>query len=186
MGVARGKKKKKGRACAAAARTPPHLQRWVRSGNGSRRVGCPHATPRGAGADARVGRGAGAAMEGEEDDFEHTLYACPSVRCFKVPPMTTQKGFNSGEWTNGDQIWTGRLRVVEKGSHTCRVLLEDTESGELFAECPVSWRSLLRCPGCESARARALRVAGAVGAHGRGRGRCQGARPERACACASC
>ena len=133
-----------------------------------------------------MGRGAGAAMEGEEDDFEHTLYACPSVRCFKVPPMTTQKGFNSGEWTNGDQIWTGRLRVVEKGSHTCRVLLEDTESGELFAECPVSWRSLLRCPGCESARARALRVAGAVGAHGRGRGRCQGARPERACACASC
>ena len=44
--------------------------------------------------------------------------------------MKSNSGFKSGEWTNGDQIWTGRLRVVEKGSHTCRILLEDAESGE--------------------------------------------------------
>ena len=81
--------------------------------------------------------------------------------------MKSNSGFTSGEWTNGDQIWTGRLRVVEKGSHTCRILLEDAESGELFAECPfvAGKRSATVFDASDSSRYFVLRIQGEGGRH---------------------
>ena len=81
--------------------------------------------------------------------------------------MKSNSGFKSGEWTNGDQIWTGRLRVVEKGSHTCRILLEDAESGELFAECPfvAGKRSATVFDASDSSRYFVLRIQGEGGRH---------------------
>lgn len=44
--------------------------------------------------------------------------------------------FRAADWNLASPDWTGRMRLVAKGTE-CVLKLEDKSSGELFAKCPV-------------------------------------------------
>mmetsp|Transcript_20978 Transcript_20978/g.45993 ORF Transcript_20978/g.45993 Transcript_20978/m.45993 type:complete len:325 (-) Transcript_20978:190-1164(-) len=75
-------------------------------------------------------------MADQEDAIEHTVLVVRDVSVYKIPPRTRAGGFKSAEWKVVDKIWGGFMRVVVVGSR-CEIRLEDTNSGELFAMCPV-------------------------------------------------
>lgn len=77
-----------------------------------------------------------AAQKEGEELVERTLHICREVNVFKIPPRPDAGGFHSGEWRIADKIFTGRLRVVSIGD-ACELRLEDPNTGELFAVCPV-------------------------------------------------
>jgi len=75
-------------------------------------------------------------MKDEEDDSEITLTIINLVHVFKIPPRRTAKGHYAADWENCE-IWSGRCKVIGKGQ-ICEVILEDTDSGDVFATCRVS------------------------------------------------
>lgn len=93
------------------------------------------------------------------DDIEHTLFVCRQVNLYRVPPKATAGGHKSGEWKVADKIFTGRLKVTAKGE-AAEVRLEDAESGDLFAMCPVpiGQRDIAVEPASDSSRNFVLRV----------------------------
>jgi hypothetical protein len=72
----------------------------------------------------------------EDDSFEHTLLVVREVSVYKIPPRGTSGGYKCAEWLQSDKIWTGRLKVISL-KDKCEVRLEDPNTGELFAACPV-------------------------------------------------
>ena len=70
------------------------------------------------------------------DDIERTLLVKPEVLVYKIPPRTSAKGYRAADWKLEAPEWTGRLRCVVKGVN-CEIRLEDRNSGQLFAACPV-------------------------------------------------
>lgn len=76
------------------------------------------------------------AFDDSDDSFEHTLMIVREVNAFKVPPRATSGGYKCAEWLVSDKIWTGRLRLVSR-KEKCDIRLEDSNTGELFASCPV-------------------------------------------------
>jgi len=44
--------------------------------------------------------------------------------------------FRAADWNLAEPTWTGRLRIVSVGD-ACTLKLEDRNSGELFAKCPI-------------------------------------------------
>lgn len=93
------------------------------------------------------------------DDIEHTLFVCRQVSLYRVPPKATAGGHKSGEWKVADKIFTGRLKVTAKGE-AAEVRLEDADSGDLFAMCPVpiGQRDIAVEPASDSSRNFVLRV----------------------------
>eukprot|EP00163_Fabomonas_tropica_P018168 TRINITY_DN3240_c0_g4_i1.p1 TRINITY_DN3240_c0_g4~~TRINITY_DN3240_c0_g4_i1.p1 ORF type:complete len:269 (-),score=61.49 TRINITY_DN3240_c0_g4_i1:100-837(-) len=74
-------------------------------------------------------------MAGEED-LEYTLLICNECHVYRIPPRVTSAGYKCSDWKEEDHLWTGRVRMTARGE-TCLIKLEDPNSGELFAECPV-------------------------------------------------
>ncbi|CAM6085335.1 unnamed protein product [Calypogeia fissa] len=72
----------------------------------------------------------------EDDSFEHTLLVVREVSVYKISPRGTSGGYKCAEWLQSDKIWTGRLKVISL-KDKCEVRLEDSNTGELFAACPV-------------------------------------------------
>ncbi|KAL3677097.1 hypothetical protein R1sor_027045 [Riccia sorocarpa] len=72
----------------------------------------------------------------DDDSVEHTLLVVREVSVYKIPPRSTSGGYKCGEWLQSDKIWTGRLKVLSL-KEKCEVRLEDSNTGELFAACPV-------------------------------------------------
>lgn len=72
----------------------------------------------------------------DDEPLEHTLLVVREVSVYKIPPRGTSGGYKCGEWLQSDKIWTGRLRVISL-KDMCEVRLEDSNTGELFAACPV-------------------------------------------------
>lgn len=70
------------------------------------------------------------------DELERTLLVKPEVFIYKIPPRSSAKGYRAADWKLDAPDWTVRLRCVVKGS-LCEIRLEDRNSGELFAACPV-------------------------------------------------
>lgn len=93
------------------------------------------------------------------DDIEHTLFVCRQVNLYRVPPKATAGGHKSGEWKVVDKIFTGRLKLTAKGD-SAEVRLEDSDSGDLFAMCPVplGQRDIAVEPASDSSRNFVLRV----------------------------
>ena len=58
-------------------------------------------------------------------EVEQTLFRCPEVDIFKIPPRPAAGGVRSGEWRLSDRIFTGRLRVIGAGERL-EVRLEDS------------------------------------------------------------
>lgn len=69
-------------------------------------------------------------------EIEQTLFICREANVFKIPPRVGAGGYRSGDWRIADKIFTGRVKVVAKGDN-CEVRLEDPNTGNLFATCPV-------------------------------------------------
>ncbi|XP_013778655.1 NECAP-like protein CG9132 [Limulus polyphemus] len=70
------------------------------------------------------------------DQYERVLLIKQEVFIYKIPPRTSNRGFRATDWKLDAPDFTGRLRVVVKGSE-CIIKIEDKNSGELFAKCPV-------------------------------------------------
>ncbi|KAF0311753.1 NECAP-like protein [Amphibalanus amphitrite] len=70
------------------------------------------------------------------DDYESTLLVKQEVFVYQIPPRTSARGYRAADWNLGTPDWTGRLKLTSRG-RTCNIRLEDRNSGELFANCPV-------------------------------------------------
>lgn len=94
-----------------------------------------------------------------DDVIEQTLYICREVQVYRIPPRPGAGGWRSGEWRVGDKIFSGRLRVVSRDT-LVEIRLEDLQSGELFAVCPIPWgkREVAVEPVTDSSRYFVLRV----------------------------
>ncbi|XP_052213143.1 adaptin ear-binding coat-associated protein 1-like isoform X2 [Dreissena polymorpha] len=69
-------------------------------------------------------------------EYESVLCVKPTVHVFRIPPRASNRGYRAADWKLDQPDWTGRLRIVAKGKDLA-IKLEDKNSGELFAKCPV-------------------------------------------------
>lgn len=72
----------------------------------------------------------------QADDYERILLVKPEVFVYKIPPKTTNRAYRAADWNLDAPDWTGRMRITSLGNK-CTIKLEDRNSGELFAACPV-------------------------------------------------
>ncbi|XP_022698197.1 NECAP-like protein CG9132 isoform X3 [Varroa jacobsoni] len=70
------------------------------------------------------------------EDYESVLLVKNEVFIYKIPPLTTNKGYKASDWRLDQPDWTGRLKLIAKGTDCC-LKLEDKSTGELFAKCPI-------------------------------------------------
>ncbi|KAL1463746.1 hypothetical protein WDU94_015471 [Cyamophila willieti] len=70
------------------------------------------------------------------ESYESILLVKSEVFVFKIPPRTTVRGYRAADWNLQEPQWTGRMRLVTKDKE-CILKLEDKNSGELFAQCPI-------------------------------------------------
>ncbi|CAH8825961.1 unnamed protein product [Trichobilharzia szidati] len=69
-------------------------------------------------------------------DYESVLLVKNEVFVYRIPPRPSNRGYRANDWNLEAPMWTVRLRVVSKGKDLV-ILLEDKNSGQLFAKCPV-------------------------------------------------
>ncbi|KAM7346957.1 NECAP-like protein CG9132 [Cochliomyia hominivorax] len=69
-------------------------------------------------------------------DYESVLIVKPEVFIYKIPPRANNRGYRAADWNLGEPTWTGRMRLVAKGTQ-CNLKLEDKTTGALFANCPI-------------------------------------------------
>ncbi|KIW01943.1 uncharacterized protein PV09_06781 [Verruconis gallopava] len=111
------------------------------------------------------------------DAIQRILYVTKKVHVYRIPPITSTKGFNAASWTQNpkDLIFTCRLRVVETAIPPpanapadasekvfVNILLEDPNSGQLFAAAPYTNPHVVE-QALDSSRFFAIRVAGEGG-----------------------
>ena len=106
--------------------------------------------------------------------IQRILHISPKVHIYRIPPITSTKGFSAASWTQNpaDQIFTARLRVIETAipppssatqdipeKVSVHILLEDARTGELFAAAPYTHPSAVE-QASDSSRFFAVRVVG--------------------------
>ncbi|CAG8472396.1 1320_t:CDS:2 [Paraglomus brasilianum] len=70
-----------------------------------------------------------------DEEYESVLLVIRECLVYRIPPRTSSRGYRAQEWGDaGTFLWKGRLRVFAKGNK-CFIRLEDSTTGELFAEC---------------------------------------------------
>uniref|UniRef100_A0A0X3P551 Adaptin ear-binding coat-associated protein 2 n=2 Tax=Schistocephalus solidus TaxID=70667 RepID=A0A0X3P551_SCHSO len=69
-------------------------------------------------------------------EYETILLVKKEVFVYNLPPRQSNRGYRASEWNLESPAWTGRMRVVAKGK-TLFIKLEDSVSGQLYAQCPV-------------------------------------------------
>lgn len=107
-----------------------------------------------------------------KEAIQRILHISPKVHVYRIPPLTSTKGFNAATWTQNpaDQIFTARLRIIETaipppaGSSaeekvSVHILLEDPSKGELFAAAPYTSPTAVE-QAQDSSRFFAIRVVG--------------------------
>ena len=72
----------------------------------------------------------------DEEHTERTLTVLRECHVYTLPPRPAASGWKCQDWPKTSHVFTGRVRVVAKGDQ-CTVKLEDSESGSLFAQCPL-------------------------------------------------
>ncbi|KAK3743310.1 hypothetical protein RRG08_007548 [Elysia crispata] len=72
----------------------------------------------------------------EDTAYERVLCCKNEVLVYRIPPRPSNRGYRASDWKLDTPDWTGRLRVVAKEKELF-IKLEDKNSGELFAQCPV-------------------------------------------------
>lgn len=106
--------------------------------------------------------------------IQRILHISQKVHIYRIPPITSTKGFAAASWTQNptDQIFTARLRVIETAipqppsapqetpeKVSVHILLEDARTGELFAAAPYTHQSAVE-QASDSSRFFAVRVVG--------------------------
>jgi len=76
-------------------------------------------------------------MSFDDEDVEQVLTVIKLCYVYKIPPRQTAHGYRAADWDLSSPMWTGRCVVSSEGD-ICRVKLEDPNTGELFATCPVT------------------------------------------------
>lgn len=104
--------------------------------------------------------------------MQRILYITPKVHVYRIPPISSTKGFNAASWTDdpANQIFTARLRIMETAIPTTSgddkvsvtLLLEDPSNGQLFAAAPYTHPSAVE-QALDSSRFFAIRVVGGGG-----------------------
>lgn len=105
-----------------------------------------------------------------DDAIQRVLFIASSVHVYTIPPLASTKGYLAAHWTtdsNKRRIFTARLRVLETAipdcdgggeSLTTEILLEDPNTGELFAAAPYTDHAVEAA--LDSGRFFAVRVVG--------------------------
>ncbi|CAH1100948.1 unnamed protein product [Psylliodes chrysocephalus] len=70
------------------------------------------------------------------DTYESVLLVKPEVFVFNIPPRASNRNYRAADWNLAEPSWTGRMRLISKGNEVF-IKLEDKNSGELFAKCPI-------------------------------------------------
>lgn len=107
-----------------------------------------------------------------KEAIQRILHISQKVRVYRIPPLSSTKGFRAASWTQNpaDQIFTARLRIIEtaipppqgtSGEEKVfvHILLEDPSKGELFAAAPYTAISVVE-QAQDSSRFFAIRVVG--------------------------
>jgi hypothetical protein len=68
-----------------------------------------------------------------EESYESVLLVLKESHVYRIPPLQSSGGHKAGDWDEAF-LWTGRLRIISKGSKLY-INLEDSKTGELFARC---------------------------------------------------
>lgn len=96
-----------------------------------------------------------------EDAIERTLCQLPRVYVFRIPTRTSAGGYRAADWPK-DPSWTGKLKVIAKGSLLAVVLMDDQNS--TFAICNVTDDSCVERT-ADSGRYFVLKISNAQGRH---------------------
>lgn len=75
-------------------------------------------------------------MSSDTSEYERVVLVKPEVFVYRIPVRTTNRAYRAADWKLDAPDWTGRMRIVAVGAK-CIIKLEDKNSGELFAACPV-------------------------------------------------
>ncbi|XP_003973319.1 adaptin ear-binding coat-associated protein 2 [Takifugu rubripes] len=73
----------------------------------------------------------------EDDSYESMLCVKPKVHVYGIPPRASNRGYRAADWKLDEPAWSGRMKITAKGKMAF-IKLEDTNTGELFAQAPVS------------------------------------------------
>lgn len=99
--------------------------------------------------------------------IQRILFVTQNVHVYQIPPITSTRGFSASTWTSptqptAQQIFTARLRIIEtslEGKIKADIVLEDSNSGDLFAAAPYTSTAVVQ-PANDSSRFFAVRVQG--------------------------
>merc|ERR1719482_2564063 len=71
------------------------------------------------------------------DDIESLLWTCKESYVYQIPPLKNENGHRANDWDVNKWLWPGALKLTSKGN-TLNIILHDPNTGELFANCPVT------------------------------------------------
>ncbi|CAG9834195.1 unnamed protein product [Diabrotica balteata] len=92
------------------------------------------------------------------DTYESVLLVKPEVFVFNIPPRSSNRNYRAADWNLAEPSWTGRMRLISKGNELF-IKLEDKNSGELFAKCPIdTYPGIAIEPVSDSSRYFVLRI----------------------------
>ena len=77
------------------------------------------------------------AEEESASDSETLLWTCKECYVYQIPPLKNESGHRANDWDVNKWLWQGTIKVTAKGN-VLYVLLVATDTGELFATCPVT------------------------------------------------
>ncbi|KAL6719257.1 hypothetical protein ACLMJK_003494 [Lecanora helva] len=108
------------------------------------------------------------------DAIQRVLFIASAVRIYQIPPLTSNKGYLAAQWTapnsGAREIFTARLRIIETAipqeneseALSTDILLEDPQTGELFAKAPYGDAKAVESV-LDSSRFFTIRVVGPTG-----------------------
>ena len=101
----------------------------------------------------------------ESTAVESTLWTCKECYVYHIPPLKNESGHRANDWDVNKWLWSGKLIVVALGEMV-QVRLVDSDSGSLFAMCPMDGpTSKAIDPVVDSSRYFVLRVDDGKGRH---------------------
>lgn len=105
-----------------------------------------------------------------DNAIQRITFLTPTVHVYGIPPLNSNAGFSAASWTapprpTAQQIFTARLRIIETSIDSklkIDIVLEDANSGELFAAAPYTSTAVVQQAN-DSSRFFAIRVVGEGG-----------------------
>jgi len=96
-------------------------------------------------------------LDGLEDEVESVLFVAREISLYRIPPMETMEGYKAADWGLANPLWKGRLRILERASTGATILLEDGQTGSIFARAPYNNDQVVK-PVLDSSRYFVVRV----------------------------